>query len=99
MKALKTDAVSPRVAVVVSKKIFKSAVSRNRARRRIYAAIEELLMFEEPYDIIVRVHSNLINEVEFIEVQKQLMRLLTKVGVVRVHPAPVWTLGTSPRVT
>ena len=30
----------PEIAVIVSKKIAKSAVSRNRIRRRLYAAME-----------------------------------------------------------
>jgi ribonuclease P protein component len=35
---------SPRVAVVVAKKVEKSAVVRNRIRRRMYAVVEALLL-------------------------------------------------------
>ncbi len=35
--------IPPRVAVVVSKKTFRKAVSRNRARRRVLHILRELL--------------------------------------------------------
>lgn len=43
----------PRIAVVISKKILKSAVKRNRVRRRMYEAIRlELPKISEPCDIV-----------------------------------------------
>ncbi len=44
---------TPRVAVVVSKKIVKSAVKRNRMRRRLYEAIRlELPKVRKQSDIV-----------------------------------------------
>jgi ribonuclease P protein component len=47
-----------RFAVVVSKKVLKSAVGRNRIRRRIYEAIrQELPKFSSVHDVTVIVFS------------------------------------------
>lgn len=44
---------TPRVAVVVSKKIMKSAVRRNRIRRRIYEAVRaELPYLKDRSDVV-----------------------------------------------
>lgn len=43
-----------RAAVVVSKKVHKSAVARNRIRRRIYEVLR-LVDIKEPYDLVVTV--------------------------------------------
>lgn len=45
---------TPRVAIVVSKKVHKSAVGRNRMRRRVYEAIRaELPKLVQNTDIVV----------------------------------------------
>lgn len=42
-----------RLAVVVSKKVMKSAVGRNRIRRRIYELVrEEAAGVEQPFDMV-----------------------------------------------
>lgn len=47
-----------RVAVVVSKKILKSAVGRNRIRRRLYELIRHYLdRCDRPYDLVLLVSS------------------------------------------
>ena len=47
-----------RFAVVVSKKVLKSAVGRNRIRRRVYEAIRlEHPRIEQPYDCIFVVYN------------------------------------------
>lgn len=44
---------NPRIAVVVSKKVMKSAVGRNRIRRRLYEVIRlELPQLKERSDIV-----------------------------------------------
>lgn len=49
---------TPRVAVVVSKKVLKSAVGRNRIRRRVYEIIrEEIPKLYADRDIVVLVSS------------------------------------------
>lgn len=44
-----------RIAVVVGKKIDKSAVARNRIRRRIYAAVQGIVAGLPPYDLVFTV--------------------------------------------
>jgi ribonuclease P protein component len=46
-----------RVAVVVSKKVSKSAVVRNRIRRRIYEIIREAVSPEQQVDLVFTVYS------------------------------------------
>lgn len=49
---------SPRVAIVVSKKVHKSAVGRNRMRRRTYEIIrQELPSLKPTTDIVVIIAS------------------------------------------
>jgi ribonuclease P protein component len=44
---------SPRMAVVVSKKVHKSAVTRNRIRRRVYEILRQHQpAITEPYDMV-----------------------------------------------
>lgn len=55
---------SYRLAVVVSKKVHKSAVGRNRIRRRIYEVVRQLQdEISQPYDIVITVfNDSLLNE-------------------------------------
>lgn len=47
-----------RVAVVVSKKVHKSAVVRNRIRRRIYEAVRPNIKPDAPTDLVYIVYSD-----------------------------------------
>ncbi len=48
-----------RVAVVISKKVLKTAVGRNRIRRRIYEIVRhELPRIKQPHDIVLMVFSS-----------------------------------------
>jgi ribonuclease P protein component len=48
-----------RIAVVVGKKILKSAVGRNRIRRRIYEYVRlQIPRFDKTYDIVIIVSSS-----------------------------------------
>src|SRR5690348_10401184 len=53
-----------RLAVVVSRKINKSAVARNRIRRRLYEAVRQLEAdIISPHDIVLTVfHDNVLEE-------------------------------------
>jgi len=44
-----------RLAVVVSRKVSKSAVQRNRIRRRIYEIVRQMSI-PKPYDLIITVY-------------------------------------------
>ena len=55
-----------RYAVVVSKKILKSAVGRNRIRRRVYEAIRaELPNIQKPVDCIFIINTKEIAQINF----------------------------------
>lgn len=49
---------SYRLAVVVSKKVHKSAVVRNRIRRRIYESVRVHIKPDEPNDLVYIVYSD-----------------------------------------
>lgn len=68
---------TPRIAVVVSKKVYKRAVGRNKIRRRIYEAIrQELPDIVENQDLVFLVFSSEIltmPHAELVKVIKQLV--------------------------
>lgn len=71
-----------RVAVVVSKKVIKSAVGRNRIRRRVYEAIR--VNFDdipEKMDYVFVVYSKDVLKMSFNELEKMLGELISEVKV------------------
>lgn len=66
-----------RFAVVVSKKVCKKAVDRNRIRRRVYEAIRaELPNYKTSNDCIFIVFSRNIKNIDFIELRNTIHSLL-----------------------
>ena len=66
-----------RFAVVVSKKVSKSAVGRNRIRRRVYEAIRlELPEFSAKKDNIFVVYSKEVGSMDFLELRTLIHSLL-----------------------
>jgi ribonuclease P protein component len=64
-----------RVAVVVSRKVNKSAVARNRIRRRLYEIGRELGQdISQPYDIVITVFHDTVLETPHKELTDQLKR-------------------------
>jgi ribonuclease P protein component len=64
-----------RVAVVVSRKVNKSAVARNRIRRRLYEISRELGQnISQPYDIVITVFHDTVLETPYKELTDQLKR-------------------------
>ncbi len=81
--ALNSRRSSYRAAVVVSRKVDKSAVVRNRLRRRVYEVIR--LQGDEiqaPYDLIFTVFSSQLLEVESEKLQQLVRDQLKKAGAV-----------------
>ena len=71
-----------RYAVVVSKKVLKSAVGRNRIRRRVYEAIRmELPKIEKPVDCIFIIYSKEILDMDFKVIQKTIRDLLKEASI------------------
>ncbi|MCL2173828.1 ribonuclease P protein component [Candidatus Saccharibacteria bacterium] len=71
----------PRVAIIVSKKIFKSAVKRNRLRRRLYEIIRPLLLGAPAIDIVISVHLAAALTATHQELAIQLLPLLHQTGL------------------
>lgn len=71
-----------RVAVVVSKKVFKSAVKRNRIRRRVYEALRiNFDLVPKEYDYIFVIFSKDVLSMPFSELEKQLGELVAEAKV------------------
>ena len=72
-----------RYAVVVSKKILKSAVGRNRIRRRIYEAIRcELPKIQKSVDCIFIINSKELLNIDYKEIQKTIRDLLKDADII-----------------
>ena len=73
---------SPRYAVVVSKKIAKSAVVRNRIRRRLYEALRQQLgNLYGPVDVVVIVTSVEVATISVEELTKAVRTIATQAGL------------------
>ena len=66
---------SYRVAVVVSKKVDKSAVVRNRIRRRVYEVVRQLDIKNSP-DIVITVFNAQTAKIPINELQQQVKQVL-----------------------
>jgi len=75
---------SYRVAVVVSRKVDKSAVARNRIRRRLYELVREAEpQITRPYDIVITVFQNNILGISHRELKGQLKKQLKDSGIIK----------------
>lgn len=83
VKALPNDRRSSyRVAVVVSRKIHKSAVARNRMRRRLYESVRQLEPeIARPFDIVITVFQENLLETSPRQLKSQLQKQLKALGV------------------
>lgn len=74
-----------RLAIVVSKKVNKSAVVRNRIRRRLYEAVR-LLKKDSigawSYDMAIIVHQDKIADIESIELHKIVKNLISRAKII-----------------
>ena len=71
-----------RCAVVVSKKVHKSAVARNRVRRRIFEIIRQNEnRITGPYDLVITVFSVDVQNQPPDQLQKTLLNLLAEAGM------------------
>ncbi len=74
---------APRCSVVVSKKVLKSAVGRNRIRRRVYHILhEQLVTFDGSQDVVVGVCLSEVAFMDHIELKKQLTQQLKEVSAI-----------------
>lgn len=71
-----------RLAVVVSRKVHKSAVVRNRIRRRIYEIIRsESPRIGRPYDLVLTAYSDSLAEMPFDQLRQLILEKLEKAHV------------------
>lgn len=72
-----------RLAVVVSKKVSKSAVKRNRIRRRLYEAVRAYEpQLAKPYDIVMTVFHEQLAELPADELQRLVRAQLSQAGII-----------------
>lgn len=71
-----------RFAVVVSKKVHKGAVGRNRMRRRVYEIIrKELPNIQSPHDVVILVFSSEILTLPPRELSEMVHQLFGSAGL------------------
>lgn len=84
LKSAVNKRTTSRVAVVVSKKVEKTAVGRNRIRRRIYEITRQLLPeLNEPNDIIISVFSNEFSSIDHQKLTYLLTDLFKKANLIK----------------
>jgi len=72
-----------RLAVVVSKKVSKSAVLRNRIRRRIYESVRLIEdKINQPYDLVITVFHDQLAEMDIAELRRVIQAQLKQAGVI-----------------
>jgi ribonuclease P protein component len=72
-----------RLAVVVSKKISKSAVVRNRIRRRLYENVRILsINFIAPYDLVLLVYDERLATMPADQLAQEVRKLAQKAGLI-----------------
>lgn len=72
-----------RAGVVVSRKVNKSAVVRNRIRRRLYEAVRQAETgITKPYDLVFLVRDDSLKDLPAQQLVKRLRTLLAKANVV-----------------
>jgi ribonuclease P protein component len=77
-----THRSKPRISVVVSKKVIKSAIGRNRIRRRLYEYMRtHLNNLNDIYDIVVITTSSELKDIPYSELSHHMDTLLEKAGV------------------
>ncbi|HSX06255.1 MAG TPA: ribonuclease P protein component [Candidatus Saccharimonadia bacterium] len=70
---------SYRLAVVVSRKVSKSAVVRNRIRRRVYENVRIFsATFTRPADIVITVYDSHVADMPPAQFTKEITKLITK---------------------
>lgn len=77
---------SYRLAIVVSKKISKSAVVRNRIRRRLYEIVRKMEI-TEPYDLILTVFTDQLATMPIEELERALKAQSKQAGILKPAPA------------
>lgn len=71
-----------RFAVVVSKKVHKSAIGRNRMRRRVYEIVRhELPHMKSPHDVVLMIFSSEVISLPYDELVTTVRQLFEQAGL------------------
>lgn len=71
-----------RVAVVVSRKVHKSAVVRNRIRRRMYEAVRKnSVRIVQPFDLVLTAYSDQLAVMPAEQLEAAVLEKLEKAGI------------------
>jgi len=71
-----------RLAIVVSRKVNKSAVVRNRIRRRLYECVRILSSnFTGPHDLALIVYDEKLAAMPYAQLEQELVKLFQKAGL------------------
>lgn len=74
---------SYRLAVVVSRKVDKSAVVRNRIRRRVYEAMRQKQpQLNQNVDMVITVHNRQLADMKSSELEELIEQLLLKASLI-----------------
>lgn len=78
------------MAVVVSRKVHKSAVVRNRIRRRLYEVVRRAEpRMTGPFDLVFTVFSDQVAELEAAELEFLVLSKLEKAGILSASASKV----------
>lgn len=73
---------SPRIAVVISKKVLKSAVGRNRIRRRVYEIVrQEIPQLAPKHDIVLLIFSRELRDCPYDDLRETVQHLFLEAGL------------------
>jgi ribonuclease P protein component len=87
LKYVPTDRSAYRLAVIVSRKVSKSAVVRNRIRRRIYENVRILYdSLLEPNDIVVVVYDESVAAMPTEDLRQEIVKLCKKAQLAAAEP-------------
>lgn len=80
---LNTRRTQYRLAIVISKKVTKSAVKRNKLRRRIYEQVRlREAEIKKPYDLVITVFHDQLLEIKSTELQRLIDSQLRQAGII-----------------
>ena len=76
-----------RQAVVVSRKVSKSAVVRNRIRRRLYEVVRLISnRFDGVYDMVLLVYDATLADLPAVKLGLEVEKIYKKAGIIGHHP-------------
>jgi len=79
-----------RAAVVVSRKVDKSAVVRNRIRRRVYEVVRRAAPeIQQPYDMAFTIFSNQVATIDSKVLERAVRQCLVKASIITSVKPPV----------